>query len=247
MTHILVVEDERHLALGIQFNLQAEGYQVSVAQTGMEALNIVRRAAPPVDLVVLDLMLPGMSGYAVCEQLRAAGQEMPVLILSARTLTEDRTRGFEVGADQYLTKPFELDELLVRIRSLLNRQAGRTTGSTDSATPARSYRLGQSTIDFDSFEAQIAGETKTLTPLEIKLLQYLIDNPGRVISRQELLEKVWQQPGYLQTRAVDQFIRRLRKLFEPDPSVPRYFLTVRDAGYRFVPESSDPETERAGD
>ena len=242
MAHILVVEDEQHLAQGIKFNLELEGYDVSTVDNGAAALEMVQAEDPVVDLMILDLMLPGMSGYAVCEELRRRGDETPVLILSARTLTEDRTRGFDAGADQYLTKPFELDELLARVKGLLHRHRRRTQSGGRHDPPLRSYRFGDAEVNFETFEVTVGEKVRRMTPLELKLLQYLIRNEGRVVSRHELLEEVWDQPGHLQTRAPDQFIRRLRKVFEQDSSQPRHFLTVRDAGYRFVSEP-DPDDE----
>ncbi len=235
--HILVVEDEEHLAMGIQFNLVADGYRVTVLGDGREAVKLLTASSRDVDLVVLDLMLPGMSGYAVCESLRAIDREIPVLILSARTLAEDRTRGFDVGANQYMSKPFELDEFLSRVRNLLafSRHKVEKVASTLSQRVS-SYEFAGAKIDFDSFEVQANGESFRMTQLEMSLLRYFIENPGRVIPRRELLENVWQMPGGIHTRAPDQFIRRLRKIFEPDPAEPRYFLTIRDAGYRFVPQ-----------
>ena len=241
MPHILVVEDEDHLAKGIKFNLEAEGYHVTAVDNGVSALAMFAEEREPVDLVILDLMLPGMSGYAVCEQLRDGGSEVPVLILSARTLTEDRTRGFDVGADQYLTKPFELDELISRVKSLILRHQKRkqlSSGIESQTVTAdvtqRTCQIGEATVDFDTFEVTKGKRVVRMTPLEIKLLQYLVASEGRVVSRQELLEGVWDQPGYLQTRAPDQFIRRLRKIFEPVSSTPQHFITVRDAGYRLI-------------
>ena len=230
MTHILVVEDEEHLAKGIKFNLEAEGYTVTHAADGNAALRVVEESEP--DLVILDLMLPGMSGYTVCETLRAAGKEMPVLILSARTLAEDRTRGFDVGADQYLTKPFELDELLSRVNRLLNGRTRPAAGSRRDST----FCFHHVRVDFETLQVTVDESVHQLTRLEMKLLEYFIRNEGRVISRKELLEKVWERSGRLTTRAPDQFIRRLRKIIEPDPSQPRFLLTVRDVGYRFVSE-----------
>lgn len=247
--HILVVEDEEHLATGIKYNLDAEGYRVTAVGDGPSALSMLQEHAGDIDLVILDLMLPGMSGYAVCEALRSAGNEVPVLILSARTLAEDRTRGFDVGADQYLTKPFDLDEFLSRVRNLLARHARRAEMGAErekaAAAPA-TCRFGAATVNFDAFEATVQGEPVRLTHLEMKLLRYFLDNPGRVIPRRELLERVWELPGYLATRAPDQFIRRLRKIVEPDPAEPRYILTIRDAGYRFVPEG-DEKAEGGGE
>lgn len=241
--HILVVEDEEHLATGIKYNLDAEGYRVTTVGDGPSALAVLQEPDERIDLVVLDLMLPGMSGYAVCEALRDGANDVPVLILSARTLSEDRTRGFEVGADQYLTKPFDLDEFLSRVKSLLAMYDLRAQRRAARGAAERTYEFGEATVEFETFEARVRGETSRLTQLEMKLLRYFIENEGRVIPRRELLEKVWGLPGYLNTRAPDQFIRRLRKIFEPDPAEPQYFLTVRDAGYRFVPE---PEEERGG-
>jgi two-component system OmpR family response regulator len=231
--HILVVEDEQHLAVGIRYNLQAEGYRVTVMNDGPSALEFARDHSQQTDLIILDLMLPGMSGYSVCEQLREMGHDIPILILSARTLTEDRTRGFDVGADQYLTKPFDLDELLSRVKSLLTLFERRARGAQQRAGIRRCH-IGKGEVDFETYEARIDQQLVKLTELEVKLLRYLVENEGRVIRRDELLAKVWQMPGSITTRAVDQFIRRLRKLFEPDPASPRYFLTIRDAGYRFV-------------
>jgi two-component system OmpR family response regulator len=231
--HILVVEDEEHLAAGIQYNLEADGYRVSTVGDGPAALRLLRENPGEFDLVVLDLMLPGISGYAVCEAVREGDDDIPVLILSARTLAEDRTRGFEVGADQYLTKPFDLDEFLSRVRNLLTMHARRTERRAPRG--ATSVSFGQAHVDFDRFEATVSGESIRMTRLEMDLLRYFAENADRVIPRRELLEEVWNLPGHLSTRAPDQFVLRLRKMFEPDPARPRHFLTVRDAGYRFVP------------
>lgn len=232
--HILVVEDEQHLALGIKYNLVAEGYRVTAVGDGPSALQLLEQNAGSVDLMVLDLMLPGMSGYAVCEAIRAQNMELPILILTARTMTEDRTRGFQVGANQYLTKPFDLDEFLARIQNLLTYH-GRDKRRA-AANSILEFAFGQARINFQTFEVVVAGTAVRMTQLEMTLLRYFAENEGRVIPRRELLEKVWGLPGALNTRAPDQFIRRLRKIFELDPAQPRHFLTIRDAGYRFVPE-----------
>lgn len=232
--HILVVEDERHLAIGIKFNLEREGYQVTTVGDGPAAIKAVEASSDRVDLVILDLMLPGMSGYAVCESLRSAGEDMPILILSARTLTEDRTRGFDVGADQYLIKPFDLDELLSRVNSLLSLYDMRAKTAPKPASGITSYEFGEAKINFETHEVSVSGEALRMTSLELKLLQYFIEHEGRVVPRQELIENIWGLPGHVNTRAPDQFIRRLRKMFEPNPAEPRHFLTLRDAGYRFV-------------
>jgi len=235
--HILVVEDEPHLAVGIRYNLEAEGYRVTVAGDGLKALKLIEENPTDVDLIVLDLMLPGMSGYAVCESIRRAGNDVPIMILSARTLSEDRTRGFDVGANQYLSKPFELEELISRVRNLLTHYKRSSDGSP--ATPAGklpedTFEFAQAKVNFTTFEVRVRDEPVQMTSLEMKLLRYFIENEGRVISRGELLENVWNMPKFMHTRAPDQFMRRLRKVFEPDPADPRHFLTIRDAGYRFV-------------
>ena len=237
--HVLVVEDEEHLATGIKYNLVPEGYSVTTVGDGPSALKVIDEESGRVDLVVLDLMLPGMSGYAVCESIRAANADLPILILSARTLTEDRTRGFDVGANQYLTKPFDLEEFLSRVKNLLTLNNRRDERPTQSSGRITSFEFADAKINFDTFEVTVADEPVRMTQLEMTLLRYFVDNEGRVIPRQELLENVWGMPGNLQTRAPDQFVRRLRKNFEPDPAKPRYFLTVRDAGYRFVAEGND--------
>ena len=233
LKHILVVEDEEHLAIGIQYNLKEEGYHTTIVGDGPSALKLFENSGGDIDLVILDLMLPGMSGYAVCDAVRAAGSNVPILMLSARTLTEDRTRGFDVGANQYLTKPFELDELLSRVKNLLTFSEREGSPSQLSRTMAI-FEFASARIDFEAHEVAVNGTPIRLTDLEMRLLRYFVENEGRVISRQELLENVWGQPGNLSTRAPDQFIRRLRKTFEPNPSEPRYILTLRDAGYRFV-------------
>jgi two-component system OmpR family response regulator len=230
--HIVVVEDEEHLAKGMRFNLLAEGYRVTAVGDGPSALQVFHEDPQGVDLLILDLMLPGMSGYAVCEAIRAQDRDLPILILSARTLPEDRTRGFNVGANQYLTKPFELDEFLSRVKNLLTYHTRR--GAGPAPRPAAQFEFNGVQVNFDTFEVTVRGEQVRFTQLEISLLRYFVENEGRVIPRSELLENVWGLPGTMQTRAVDQFIRRLRKTLEVDPTHPRHFLTVRDAGYRFV-------------
>lgn len=234
-SHILLVEDEEHLAVGIKFNLEAEGFRVTVVSNGPSALRAVNNPAAPVDLIVLDLMLPGMSGYEVCQQIRDGGQNMPVLMLSARTLSEDRTRGFDVGANQYLVKPFELVELISRIKNLLSQTAG--TPRPKSQTPQLvEYEFGDARINFQTYEIQVAGQSVRLTQLQIKTLKYFIEREGQVVPRTQLLEDVWEMPGHMNTRAPDQVLRQLRKTFEPNPAEPVHFLTIRDAGYRFVKE-----------
>jgi two-component system OmpR family response regulator len=235
--HILVVEDERHLAVGIKFNLEAEGYRVTTVPDGPAALRKIED--DDIDLVVLDIMLPGMSGYAVCEKLREEGDDIPILILSARTLAEDRTRGFDVGANQYLSKPFDLDELLSRVRNLLTHHPRGRRAPRPAATKLTTYEFAAVRVDFPNYELSIGGKSVQLTKREWELLAFFVENEGRLIPRQEILEEVWQMPGHISTRAPDQFILRLRKLFESDPANPRHFLTIRDLGYRFVASPED--------
>jgi two-component system OmpR family response regulator len=234
MTRILVVEDEDHLATIIKFNLQEEGYAVTAVADGPTALAEFERHREEIGLIILDLMLPGMSGYSVCENLRAAGHTVPILVLSARTLTEDRARAFNCGADQYMMKPFDLDEFLSRAKNLLARHNPRAAAEDASEKAVRKFEFGQACVNFDTFEVSVGGKPVRMTTLELKLLQYFVENEGRVIPRRELLENVWNMPGNISTRAPDQFIRRQRKTFEPDPGKPRHFVTIRDAGYRFL-------------
>lgn len=244
--HIVVVEDERHLAVGIQYNLEGEGYRVTVFGDGPAALKYIEENASDIDLVILDLMLPGMSGYAVCEAIRRLTWEMPILILSARTLAEDRTRGFDLGANQYLTKPFDLEELLSRIRNLFTLYGKRRESASDQALPFTTYEIEECKIDFETYEVKKGDQVTRLTHMEAKLLAYFVMNEGRIIPRTELLENIWDMTGNIQTRAPDQFIMRLRKIFEKDASAPKHFITVRDAGYRFVKNAEGEKGEIAG-
>jgi two-component system OmpR family response regulator len=175
-----------------------------------------------------------MSGYSVCEELRQRGSDVPIMILSARTLAEDRTRGFNVGANQYLSKPFDLDELLSRVRNLLTHYTRRHQAPRQSPTAVTAYQFANTKINFPAFELFVNGSPVQLTKREWELLEYFVANEGRLIPRQELLEQVWRMPGHIQTRAPDQFILRLRKVFEADPANPKHFLTIRDMGYRFL-------------
>ena len=240
MSQILVVEDEEHLAFGIKFNLEAEGHAVSVAGDGQAALERMESAATPVDLVVLDIMLPGMSGYAVCEAIRAAGNDLPVVMLTARTLVEDRIRGFDAGTDVYLQKPFDLEELLSVVRNLLARRnrteraAAPATGGGAAADAV--YRFGTAEVNFETWEVTVGGEPKRLTNLEMKLLKYLVEHEGKVVPREDLLRDVWGLTRAPATRTVDTFMLALRKYFEANPSKPVNFLSVRGTGYRFVRE-----------
>lgn len=233
-TQIIVVEDEQHLGIGIKYNLEAEGHRVTLVNDGPTALKLIQSDPHAFDMMILDLMLPGMSGYVVCETIREAGINLPILILSARSLPEDRARGFDVGANQYLNKPFDLDELLSRVNNLL-RLYPRT-----AITPPREHKnlkelhFGNATVNFETYQVMVSGSEVRLTQKELKLLKYFAENEGRVIARQELLGAVWEISGDMQTRTVDQYMSRLRKLFEVNTDDPKHFLTFRDAGYRFV-------------
>jgi two-component system OmpR family response regulator len=237
--HILIVEDERHLAMGIKFNLEEEGYRVTAVTSGPAALEAIEENE--IDLVILDIMLPGMSGYSVCEALRERGNDVPILILSARTLSEDRTRGFDVGANQYMSKPFDLDELLSRVKNLLTHYTRRHQSRVPAAGRPTTYEFASAEINFPGFELSVGGKPVQLTKREWELLEFFVENEGRLIPRQEILEKVWRMPGHIQTRAPDQFMVRLRKVFEADPANPRHFLTIRDMGYRFLKEPDSNE------
>ncbi len=230
MAKILVVEDETHLAEGLQFNLEAEGYDVEIASDGRRAVERLTDPATAYDLVILDLMLPEMNGYEVTRRARAAGNYVAILILTAKDDTQDLVRGLEEGADDYLTKPFHLDELLARVRGLLRRQRWERV-PTDGEVQ-HSVRIGDVTVHFDRFELERDGETVALTTREAGLLRALVDREGQVISRGELLEQVWGLRPDTKTRVVDSFIVRLRRYIEADPSRPRHIVSVRGHGYR---------------
>jgi len=225
---ILLVEDEAHLATGIQFNLELEGYQVEVIADGLEALDRIGRPDAAYDLVVLDVMLPGLDGFAVASRLRQAGHYVPILMLTAKTLPEDVVQGLEAGADDYLPKPFDLPVLLARVKGLLRRRDWARNGEAGPAT----VRVGEAEVDFAAFELHARGRTVRLTLLEAMLLKLLVQNAGRVVTKAEILEKVWNVSADTQTRAVDNFIVRLRRYLEEDPRDPRHLKTVRGAGWR---------------
>jgi DNA-binding response OmpR family regulator len=235
MARILLVEDEAHLAQGIKFNFEIEGYDVEVIGDGAQAL--ARLGGGPAsdgfDLIILDVMLPGLDGFAVADRLRRAGNFTPILMLTAKSLPEDVVHGLEVGADDYLPKPFDLAVLLARVKGLLRRRDWtRGEAGPDSA------RIGEAEVDFRNFEVRVRGETFRLTLLEAMLLKLLVQNAGRVVSKGEILEKVWNVDPDTETRAVDNFIVRLRRYLEPNPRFPTYLHTVRGAGYRLLPTGS---------
>ena len=226
---VLIVEDEQHLADGLKFNLDAEGYAAEVVDTGEAALERLTSSESPFDLVILDVMLPGKDGFAVVSELRAAKQFVPVLILTALGRPDDILKGFAAGADDYLPKPTELAILIARANSLL-RRSGWTKPKADS------YEFSGRTIDFDALELRVDGRAFPLTLMEVNLLRYLVQHQGRVVSRKAMLEDVWALREDTDTRAIDNFIVRLRRYIERDPSAPRHLLTVRGVGYRFVAE-----------
>ncbi len=230
---VLIVEDEEHLAAGLRLNLELDGYEVEVAGSVREATRRLA-SARPFDLVVLDRMLPDTDGVELCRRMREAGQLVPVLVLTARGEAQDRIEGLEAGADDYLPKPFDLDELRARVRSLLRRSAWERRREAPVRRDA--LRFGEAEIDFATREARMRGVPRHLTRLEFDLLRYLAEHPARVVSREELLERVWKVRATGSRRTVDNFIVRLRRHFEPDPSRPRFFLSVRGAGYKFDPE-----------
>ena len=238
MSRILVVEDELHLAEGLRFNLEAEGYQVEVVETGEAALEQLLPDAARFDVVVLDIMLPGKDGFTVMRELRGAGQFIPTLMLTARGHAEDILLGFEAGADDYLTKPFELAILIARIRGLLRRRewlaAAIPTAPAPPAEPGDTFVFGDKSVHFDLLELRVREQVFRLTLMEANLLRFLIQREGRPVPRKSMLEEVWGLHEDTDTRAIDNFIVRLRRYIERDPTKPRHLLTVRGVGYRFV-------------
>lgn len=230
---VLVVEDEAHLAAGLRLNLELDGYRVVVARSVREASAQLLESAP-IDLILLDVMLPDGDGYSFCRQLRETGQYMPVIMLTARSAAEERVRGLDSGADDYMPKPFVLPELLARVRSALRRSGWRAADAAPTEAVRGELRFGDAVINFDTHEATAAGKPVRLTQLELDLLHYFAQHPGRVLSREELLERVWNLRNAPNTRSVDNFIVRLRKYFEPVPEKPVHFVSHRGAGYRFL-------------
>jgi DNA-binding response OmpR family regulator len=247
MSRVLVVEDEQHLAEGLRFNLEAEGYQVRLVDSGEAALETLKTDSPPFDIVVLDVMLPGIDGFAVVSEMRQSGQYVPTLILTARGHPEDVLKGFAAGADDYLAKPFELAILIARLSGLLRRREWfRSSGSpgapsnnaapgVPAASPLKDvFAFDGKSVDFDRLELRVRDRVFPLTQMEASVLRYLIQHEGKRISRKAMLADVWGLHEDTDTRAIDNFIVRLRRYIEDDPSRPRHLLTIRGVGYRFV-------------
>jgi DNA-binding response OmpR family regulator len=224
---VLIVEDELHLAEGLRFNLEAEGFEAEIVDTGEAALERLLGGKERFDLVVLDVMLPGKDGFAVVAELRAAKQFVPVLMLTARGRPEDVLHGFSAGADDYLPKPTELAILLARIGGLLRRSSWLRRAQDQ-------YTFADKTIDFGALELRAGDRTLPLTLMEANLLRYLITHEGRAVSRKAMLEDVWGLREDTDTRAIDHFIVRLRRSIEKEPARPKHLLTVRGVGYKFV-------------
>jgi DNA-binding response OmpR family regulator len=239
---ILIVEDEQHLADGLRFNLEAEGYQVRAVDTGEAALELLLPAsdngAPAArkhafDIVVLDVMLPGKNGFEVISELRQAGHFVPTIMLTARGRPEDVLEGFAAGADDYLPKPFELAILIARIRGLLRRKEW-LRASAAPPEPRDSFVFGDKSIHFDLLELRVREQVYPLTVMEASVLRYLVEHDGKTVSRKTMLQDVWGLHEDTDTRAIDNFIVRLRRYLEDDATRPRHLLTVRGVGYRFI-------------
>jgi DNA-binding response OmpR family regulator len=250
VSRVLIVEDEAHLAQGLSFNLRAEGHVVAVAGDGESALDRLLVKREPYDALVLDVMLPGKSGFDVATTLRENKNYVPILMLTARGRPEDVLQGFAAGADDYLPKPFELAILIARLESLLRRtawmsEAGRRAAAAGAVRPVpaaepnsddSTFSFAGKSIDFGELELRTLGNTIHLTLMEAQLLRYLVGSEGRVVSRKSILEEVWGLREDTDTRAIDNFIVRLRRYVEEDPSKPKHLQTVRGVGYRFVAE-----------
>jgi DNA-binding response OmpR family regulator len=245
MSRVLVVEDEAHLAQGLRFNLEAEGYSAEVVGDGEAATDRLLGKKENFDAIVLDIMLPGKDGFSVVSELRAAKNYVPVLMLTARGQPEDVLKGFAAGADDYLPKPFDLSILLARLQGLLRRSqwmrgakespdAARASSDSPEASDFGTFSFCGKTIDFGTLELRTADNVIHLTLMESELLRHLVRSDGRVVSRKEILEEVWDLHEDTDTRAIDNFVVRLRRYIEDDPAQPRHLLTVRGVGYRFL-------------
>lgn len=238
MISVLIVEDEVHLADGLRFNLEADGYRVEVAPNGERALELLLQQPEKFDVVLLDVMLPGCDGFFVAAELRRTENFVPILMLTARNRPEDVLRGFEAGADDYLAKPFELAILVARLRGLLRRSEWAKRERAPQVS-AEVFSFAGKTIDFSTLELKAGSKTVRLTLMEADLLRYLFQHEGQPVARKAMLEAVWGLREDTDTRAIDNFIVRLRKYLEDDPAHPQHLLTVRGVGYRFVAKPTD--------
>jgi DNA-binding response OmpR family regulator len=238
MSRLLIVEDEAHIASGLRFNLEAEGHIVTLKDNGEAALAALSADPASIDLVVLDVMLPGVDGFTVASRMRSHGWLTPILMLTARGRADDVLRGFEAGADDYLPKPFDLSILLARINALLRRHAWHAAARETSPAVAPSgpdvFSFADKKVDFDAQELQVGEKKYPLTLMEANLLRYLVQHEGKAVSRKSMLGDVWNLHEDTDTRAIDHFIARLRKYVEKEPARPRHLLTVRGVGYKFV-------------
>jgi DNA-binding response OmpR family regulator len=225
---ILLVEDEETLAVGLEYNLNEEGYEVVWARDGREAVEYFN--SQEFDLIILDITLPYLNGFEIAEIVRKGNPQMPILMLTARTGVADKVKGLELGADDYMTKPFHLKELLLRVKGMLKRKLWYKSILVDYPV----YKFGNNEINFENLDGFSGSKQIRLTQHEAMVLKYLIENKGKIISRKELLENVWHLNPEVETRTVDNFIVKLRKYFEPDPANPVHFVSVRSAGYMFV-------------
>jgi DNA-binding response OmpR family regulator len=251
MSRILIVEDEAHLAEGLRFNLEAEGHSVQITGKGEEALEILLNTNNDFEALVLDVMLPGKDGFTVARELREAQNYIPLLMLTARSRSEDVLKGFESGADDYLPKPFNLAILLARLESLLRRKSWQQSSKSSTATSNKRggrsldpslpepFQFDGKLFDFQTLQLHCGEQTFQLTLMEAELLRYLVRNSGQPVSRKAILHDVWNLHEDTDTRAIDNFIVRLRRYIERDTSKPRHLLTIRGLGYQFVP---DPES-----
>jgi two-component system OmpR family response regulator len=232
---ILIVEDETAIARGLEFNFEQEGYEPVVMGDGPSTLKYLDEHEGEVDAVVLDLMLPGMSGYEICKEIRQRDGSLPIMVLSARSLSEDRAYAFDCGTDQYMTKPFALPELLSRMRNLLARKERLIPPrSANERSVGETFQFGDVEVDFRAFQLKRGDDVTSLTTMETALLRYFIEHEGAVLSRQQILKHVWEQQADITTRTIDNFVLRLRRYIEDDPARPRHLLSVRGTGYRFV-------------
>lgn len=234
MNRVLIVEDEQHLADGLRFNLEAEGYDVEVADSSEAAQELLKPGKTAFDVIVLDVMLPGKDGFALMSDMRGAGQFVPTLMLTARSHPEDVLKGFAAGADDYLTKPFDLKILLARIQGLLRRREWLRAAPQTPPPHQDRFLFDGKSIEFETLELRVREQVFPLTLMEANVLRYLIRHEGKPVSRKKMLEEVWGLHEDTDTRAIDNFMVRLRRYIEVDPAHPKHLVTVRGIGYRFV-------------